>query len=69
MLNIGVRPTISNSYHQSIEVHIFDFDNNIYDNIIRVEFLDRLRDEIKFASIEELIQQLNRDKTQALSLL
>ncbi|HOZ51514.1 MAG TPA: bifunctional riboflavin kinase/FAD synthetase [Chitinophagaceae bacterium] len=69
MLNIGVRPTISNSNHQSIEVHIFDFDNNLYDNTIRVEFIDRLRDEIKFGSIEELIQQLNRDKTQALSLL
>lgn len=61
MMNIGVRPTL-NKHEPSIEVNIFDFDRDIYGEEITVYFYDRNREEIKFTSLEELIQQLNRDK-------
>lgn len=67
MLNIGVRPTISSSNHRSIEVNIIDFDQDIYDETLRIEFVDKLRDEIKFNGIDELIGQLTIDKQDALS--
>ncbi len=67
MLNIGVRPTISSSNHRSIEVNIIDFDQDIYDETLRIEFVDKLRDEIKFNGIDELIAQLTIDKQDALS--
>ncbi len=67
MLNIGVRPTVSSSNHRSIEVNIIDFDQDIYDETLRIEFVDKLRDEIKFNGIDELIAQLTIDKQDALS--
>jgi riboflavin kinase / FMN adenylyltransferase len=70
MLNIGFRPTVDKSANRrSVEVHIFNFDANIYSHQIRVEFLQRLRNETKFKSLDELIAQLNRDKTQAINYL
>ncbi len=67
MLNIGVRPTVSSSNHRSIEVNIIDFDQDIYDETLLIEFVDKLRDEIKFNGIDELIAQLTIDKQDALS--
>jgi len=67
MLNIGVRPTVSSSNHRSIEVNIFDFGQDIYDETLRIEFVDKLRDERKFNGIDELIAQLTIDKQDALS--
>lgn len=61
MMNIGTNPTINGS-HQSLEVHIFDFDASIYDEEIRIRFLDRIRSEIKFESLEALQEQLQEDK-------
>lgn len=69
MLNIGIRPTIDNSEHRSIEVNIFDFEQDIYKEIIRVIFVAKIRNEQKFNSIDELIQQLHTDKKCALELL
>lgn len=62
MLNIGHRPTLNNGADRSIEVHILDFAGDIYRQNIRIEFLRFLRPEIKFASIEELISQIEKDK-------
>jgi riboflavin kinase/FMN adenylyltransferase len=45
-----------------VEVHIFDFSEDIYGEKITTQFLKRLRDEVKFSSEEELIRQLNLDK-------
>jgi riboflavin kinase/FMN adenylyltransferase len=67
MLNIGVRPTVSSNNHRSIEVNIIDFDQDIYDETLRIEFVDKLRDETKFNGIDELITQLTIDKQDALS--
>jgi riboflavin kinase/FMN adenylyltransferase len=60
-MNIGTNPTISGS-HQSLEVHIFNFDASIYDEEIRIQFSDRIRSEIKFESLEALQEQLQEDK-------
>jgi riboflavin kinase/FMN adenylyltransferase len=70
MLNIGVRPTVNfNADHRSIEVHLFDFDKDIYKADITLYFEDKLRDEEKFTGLEELRMQLIRDKESALKIL
>ncbi|MFV0289417.1 MAG: bifunctional riboflavin kinase/FAD synthetase [Mangrovibacterium sp.] len=70
MMNIGSRPTVnSDVYDKTIEVHLFDFDGEIYGQSIRVAFVDRLRDEMRFASVNDLQQQLISDKLQALTRL
>lgn len=62
MLNIGCRPTVNNGSNVSIEVHILEFDGDIYNHRIRIEFIERIRPEVKFASLEELTGQLEKDK-------
>lgn len=62
MLNIGTRPTVADSDNCSIEVHLFDFDQDIYGHQLRVDFTSRIRDEIKFNSTEDLKMQLAHDQ-------
>ena len=62
MLNIGCRPTFDNGDTPSIEVHIFDFDDNLYDKPIKIDFIHRLRDERHFDSLDALRQQLLEDE-------
>jgi riboflavin kinase/FMN adenylyltransferase len=70
MLNIGHRPTVNtDKLLKTIEAHILDFDRDIYDHSIKVHFVARIRDEIRFDSIENLKQQLTKDKLQAKNLL
>ncbi len=70
MLNIGTRPTINNNAdNRSIEVHIFDFESNIYGKEITLKFVGKIRDEQKFDTIELLSIQLKKDKKTALSIL
>ncbi len=59
--NIGVRPTVSGSDRVSVESYILDFDGDLYDHTVRVEFHRFLRDERKFAGVEELRAQILRD--------
>jgi riboflavin kinase/FMN adenylyltransferase len=68
MLNIGVNPTFGTA-KKTIEVNIFDFDADIYDARISVEFVDRIRAEWPFESVEALTAQLVRDRERALSQL
>ncbi|MEZ4793125.1 MAG: bifunctional riboflavin kinase/FAD synthetase [Gelidibacter sp.] len=68
MMNIGTNPTV-NGKHQSIEAHFFDFKNDIYNEPIKVELLERLRDEQKFESIELLQAQLKKDNIDAKEFL
>ncbi len=68
MMNIGFRPTVDGISHVS-EVHIFDFDKDIYDQPLTIGFVDRIRDEHKFPNIEALKSQIGLDKAIALSLL
>ena len=70
MMNIGYRPTFyNNSKNLILEVHIFDFEKDIYNSKIFVIFVARLRDEKKFNSTEELKEQLNSDKIKSLEIL
>lgn len=63
MLNIGYKPTINNDKsNRSIEVHILNFRANVYNESIRVYFHKRIRNEMKFRSLEKLKQQLIKDK-------
>lgn len=68
MSNIGFRPTIDHG-DLTIEVHIFDFDEQIYNEEITIYFVDRMRDEKKFNNLRELKEQLEKDKVHALKLL
>ncbi len=69
MLNVGTRPTVnSNVDHRSIEVHIFDFSQDIYHRDISISFVERIRDEVKFESLAKLKDQLVNDKTSVLSI-
>jgi len=62
LASIGVRPTFENSGLPIVEVWISDFDRDIYGKKIRVSFIRRLREEMKFNSSDELISQMNEDK-------
>lgn len=68
MMNIGYRPTVDGK-HQTIEVHFFDFDQDIYDQKLTIELLYFLREEQKFESVEDLIVQLKKDKETSLHYL
>ena len=57
MMNIGHRPTIGTK-EKSIEVNLFNFDRDIYDRIISIDVVEKIRDEKKFSSIEALKTQL-----------
>ncbi len=69
MMNIGSNPTTDNDSNIKLEVNIFDFNESIYGQIIRVSFLKRLRDELKFNSIDALVQQIKQDEIDCLALL
>lgn len=66
--NVGFNPTFGGT-ELSIEVHIFDFDRNIYGSSIRVFFIDRLRDERRFPGPQELAEQIRKDLQKARELL
>jgi riboflavin kinase/FMN adenylyltransferase len=68
MMNIGVRPTVDGS-KRVIEVNIFDFDEDIYGQTLQVQFHHFLRGEVKFKGLEELKEQLRKDKIKALEHL
>ena len=63
--NVGVRPTFDDGSDISIESYIFDFDGDLYGDVLRVRFLHRIRDERKFSGIDELRQQIERDTARA----
>ncbi len=62
MLNIGRRPTLDNGHDMSVEVHIFDFDGDLYGKCLKLSFLKFIRPERKFSSLDELKRQLTADK-------
>lgn len=62
MASIGVRPTFKTNGNRTIEVNILDFNKDIYGLHISIDLLSRLRDEFKFDSAAQLIDQMNRDK-------
>lgn len=69
--NIGFRPTLTNEQPTTarVEVHLLDFEGDLYGEFLEVEFVTRLRDEIRFSGPAELSEQIARDVTAARSLL
>ena len=65
MMNIGFRPTVATVSRETLEVHLFDFDRDIYGEQVAVSFLRRLRDERKFDSLSDLVEQLGKDREEA----
>ena len=65
--NVGVRPTFEGDNEPSIESYIFDFDGDLYGDVLRVRFLHRIRDERKFGGIDELRAQIEKDTRRALN--
>jgi riboflavin kinase/FMN adenylyltransferase len=63
--NIGNRPTVEGDPRFLLEVHLFDFDRSIYGAHVEVEFVSRIRDEMKFDSFDELRKQISTDSQQA----
>ena len=69
VLNIGKRPTVNNGSDTTVEVHILDFNADIYGEILEVELFDFLRDESKFEGLESLKNQINSDMQKVREIL
>ncbi|MDO9276091.1 MAG: riboflavin biosynthesis protein RibF, partial [Lutibacter sp.] len=68
MMNIGYNPTVKGK-NQTIEIHFFDFNKNLYGKKIQIDVLEFLRDEQKFDSVEDLKNQLEKDKQKSLKII
>lgn len=68
MMNIGVRPTFAGD-QRTLEVHVLDFEGDLYGRLLRVDFIERLRDEQRFPSVEALREQLFRDRQRCMEVL
>jgi len=68
VVSLGTRPTI-NGTDPLLEVHVFDFDGDLYGKYLDVDFVQRLRDEERFTSLDALIEQMHRDAAQARAVL
>jgi riboflavin kinase/FMN adenylyltransferase len=68
VMNLGVRPTF-NDHDRLLEVHLLDFDGQLYGTDLTVEFVERLRPEVKFDSVEALIAQMRGDRAKARNIL
>ena len=67
--NIGVKPTVAISSSPTVEVFIFDFNKDIYGQVLRVEFVQKIRDEKRFNGLDELTNQINEDCAKAQKIL
>lgn len=66
--SIGVRPTFGGG-QRTVEVYVLDFDGDLYDQVLEVQFVQRLREELKFDSVPALVEQMTRDVKQARQVL
>jgi riboflavin kinase/FMN adenylyltransferase len=69
LVSIGVRPTFHDEGVQLVEVHLLDFDGDLYGATLHLHLLDRLRDELRFAGAGDLVAQMRRDEADARRLL
>lgn len=69
MLSIGYRPTLANGTDRSIEVNIFHFNADIYNQPMRISFVRYMRPELKFDSVEDLIARIRQDETEVKAVL
>jgi riboflavin kinase/FMN adenylyltransferase len=66
--SVGLRPTVEQSGRWLLEVHLFDFAASIYGRMVRVEFVQRLRDEEKYGTLDQLTEAIRNDAAQARAL-
>jgi riboflavin kinase/FMN adenylyltransferase len=66
--SLGTRPTVD-GVEPLLEAHLFDFAGDLYGRRLEVEFIDKLRDEARFASLEALVEQMHRDAERAREIL
>jgi riboflavin kinase / FMN adenylyltransferase len=64
-VNVGVRPTFETGRGLVVEAHLIDFDGDLYGKTLRIAFVERLRGERRFESVDELVAQMNRDVEEA----
>jgi riboflavin kinase / FMN adenylyltransferase len=64
-VNVGVRPTFDTGRGLLVEAHLIDFDGDLYGQTLRIAFVERLRGEKRFESVDDLVEQMNRDVEQA----
>jgi riboflavin kinase / FMN adenylyltransferase len=69
MMNIGTRPTFDDGEQVHVEVHLFDTERDLYGRDLRIAFIERIRDERRFESIEELVEQLSSDEARCRQVL
>lgn len=69
LINVGLNPTFEDRTSPVVEAYILDFDRDIYGEQVEVEFTHRLRDELRFGSVEELVEQISRDVERGRALL
>jgi len=69
MLYIGTRPTLHDDPEVSVEVNIFNFNADLYNQSLTVEFIDFIRADRKFDTLEELVVQIHKDKSLVLARL
>ena len=68
MLNIGKRPTVDGK-ERRIELHIFNFNSNIYGNNVKISLVKKIRDEVKFENLDQLKKQLEKDEIKSINIL
>jgi riboflavin kinase/FMN adenylyltransferase len=64
-VNVGVRPTFDTGRGLLVEAHLIDFEGDLYGQTLRIAFMERMRGEKRFETVEELVEQMNRDVEQA----
>jgi riboflavin kinase/FMN adenylyltransferase len=69
MSSVGHNPTMNCMVDVSVESHIINFDQDLYGKTIELKFIKRLRDELKFDSVEALIAQIDQDQIDSLEIL
>jgi len=69
MMSIGKLPTFYDNHELTTEVNIFNFDEDIYDETVTVNIIDFMRDQLKFSSVDELVQEMGKDKIKTQNIL
>ena len=68
-MNIGYKPTVNKGEKRTIEIHLFDFNKDVYELELRAKVIERIRDEVKFSSLESLKSQILKDNENAKKIL
>lgn len=67
--NVGVRPTVDSFAHENIETHVIGFSGDCYGKTVKISFVERIRDEMRFDSLDELIRQISDDARTAAAII